>query len=203
MSTTPLTRNECYDVRKVQARLATHDDRMDDVEAMAIANEVGDGTITTAKLDDDALSADSDGRGKMEDDFFDAATVLAKFDADSFDNAQLILAVKDGAFNADAATRALFDDGIWNAAKLGTDSVTGPKIAATAFASYVVAAGNGAGARTMTGALVGDKVIAVINLTDSTNDAADAEAVVTVNDQLQQSGTNHTGDKWLVLTVRG
>lgn len=132
MSTTPLTRNECYDARKVQARLATHDDRMDDIEAMAIANEVGDGTITTAKLDDDALSADSDGRGKMEDDFFDAATVLAKFDADSFDNAQLILAVKDGAFNADAATRALFDDGIWNTAKLGTEvrgahqSLSGP-----------------------------------------------------------------------------
>lgn len=71
-----------------------------------------------------ALSADAAGRAMMADDYFNAATVLAKFDADSFDNAQLILAVKDGAFNADAATRALFDDGIWPLAKLATTAKT-------------------------------------------------------------------------------
>jgi hypothetical protein len=60
----------------------------------------------------------------MADDYFNAATVLSKFDADSFDNAQLILAVKDGAFNADSATRALFDAGIWNAAKLADNAKT-------------------------------------------------------------------------------
>lgn len=70
------------------------------------------------------LAANATGRAMIANDFFDAATVLAKFAADSMDNAQLIKAVKDGAFNADAATRALFDDGIWTRAKLATGVLT-------------------------------------------------------------------------------
>lgn len=71
-----------------------------------------------------ALAADATGRAMMAAGYFDAATVLDKFAADSFDNAQLIDAVKDGAFNADAATRALFDDGIWNLAKIAATAKT-------------------------------------------------------------------------------
>ena len=74
--------------------------------------------VTVTGISPGAITADPAGRAMMADDYFDAATVLAKFDADSVDNAQLLLAVKDGAFNADAETRALFDDGIWTLGKL-------------------------------------------------------------------------------------
>ena len=74
--------------------------------------------VTVGTIAAGALAKNATGRAMMADDYFDAATVLAKFDADSFDNAQLILAIRDGAFNADAATRALFDDGIWTLGKL-------------------------------------------------------------------------------------
>lgn len=80
--------------------------------------------VTTGTPAAGALSADAGGRAIMAADYFNAATVLDKFDADSFDNAQLILAIKDGAFNADAATRALFDDGIWPLAKLADTAKT-------------------------------------------------------------------------------
>lgn len=74
--------------------------------------------VTVGTVAAGGISADATGRAMMADDYFNAATVLAKFDADSFDNAQIILAFKDGSFNADAATRALFDDGIWTLGKL-------------------------------------------------------------------------------------
>ena len=74
--------------------------------------------VTVGTIAAGALAKSAAGRAMMADDYFDAATVLAKFDADSFDNAQIILAFKDGSFNADAATRALFDDGIWTLGKL-------------------------------------------------------------------------------------
>lgn len=44
-----------------------------------------DGIWTGAKLADDCLSADATGRAKIADDFFNAATVLAKFGTDSID----------------------------------------------------------------------------------------------------------------------
>ncbi len=44
----------------------------------------------------------------LADDSLDAAAVLRIFAADSFDNAELLKLVKDGAFAADSATRALF-----------------------------------------------------------------------------------------------
>jgi len=64
---------------------------------------------------------------------------------------------------------------------------------------YLATAGNGAGARTLTGAVVGDRVVACVNLTDRTNDAAHVEAEITVADQIQQLSTDHTGDIWLVV----
>ena len=89
--------------------------------------------VTTAMLVDGILSADAAGRAKvaagflgadatsralMAADFFDTATVLAKFGVDSFNNANLLKVIADGAFQADAATRALFADAIWTKAKL-------------------------------------------------------------------------------------
>lgn len=77
----------------------------------------GSGGVATADLADGVLSADATGRAKMADDFFNAAAVLAKFDADSFTNAVLLLLVQDGAFAADAATRALFANAFLTKAK--------------------------------------------------------------------------------------
>jgi hypothetical protein len=89
------------------------------------AGTLGDGTITTGKLANNVLSAAAAGRAKMQDNFFDVATALAKFATDSLANAFLIQAIADGSFQADAATRALFADGIWTEAKLAAASLTG------------------------------------------------------------------------------
>jgi len=72
------------------------------------------------------------GRNRMADGWFVAATVLAKFAENSFTtanlrwlipannitNAALLDVVLDGAFQNDAATRALFADAIWSLAKI-------------------------------------------------------------------------------------
>lgn len=75
-------------------------------------------TVTDERtyLGDGALAASAAGRARMADGFFDAATALAKFAADSITNAVLLDAVADGAFVADAATRALFATGFVTAA---------------------------------------------------------------------------------------
>lgn len=70
------------------------------------------------------LNANSQGRATIQDGFFDDATVLAKFAADSFTNANLLSLVKDGAFADSDATRALFADGIWTAAKIANRTRT-------------------------------------------------------------------------------
>lgn len=75
-------------------------------------------TDERAYLGDGVLEASAAGRARMADGFFDAATALAKFAADSLTNAVLLDAIQDGAFVADAATRALFADGFINAAKI-------------------------------------------------------------------------------------
>jgi hypothetical protein len=103
------------------------------------AGTLGAGTIATAHLANNVLSADAPGRAKMAADYFNAATVLTHFDANSFDTANLLLthaansitnavllqAVLDGAFQADADTRALFADRIWPELKIALASLTG------------------------------------------------------------------------------
>jgi len=81
------------------------------------------GAIGTDELADDALAASVAGRAKMADGFFDATAALAKFATDSMENAFLIKAIADGAFQADATTRALFADAIWTVAKLAVPKV--------------------------------------------------------------------------------
>src|SRR4030042_4520268 len=57
-----------------------------------------DNAVTTAKILAGAIAASVAGRAKIADDFFDAATVLAKFYTDSITNAVLLIAIADGAF---------------------------------------------------------------------------------------------------------
>jgi hypothetical protein len=79
----------------------------------------GANTITTAMLQAACIAASTAGRAKMATDFFNAAAVvLDKFSADSFTNAVLLQLIADGAFVADASTRALFADGFMPPEKL-------------------------------------------------------------------------------------
>jgi hypothetical protein len=110
------------------------------------AGTLGAGTIGTAHLAAGLLSADANGRAKMAADYFDAATVLTKFDANCLNEANLLLtlaangitnavllqAILDGAFQADADTRALFADNIWPEAKIALATLTGTSVALNA-----------------------------------------------------------------------
>lgn len=61
---------------------------------------------------------------------------------------------------------------------------------------------NGAGAITLTGAAVGDKVIGINNTTDGGSAAASFEATVTVADQVQQSSASDLSTKkYTILLV--
>lgn len=79
---------------------------------------IGAGTIATANLAAGILSADAPGRAKMAASYFTTAQLISTIAADQFTNAFLIQAILDGAFQADAATRALFADAIWTEAKI-------------------------------------------------------------------------------------
>ncbi len=79
---------------------------------------LGAGTVNTAALVPGVISANAAGRALFAAGVFDAATALSVFGADSIANAFLLDAVADGAFQADAATRALFGDHIWTVDKL-------------------------------------------------------------------------------------
>jgi hypothetical protein len=84
----------------------------------------GAGVITKTMFAAGALAADATGRAVVAGDFFNEATFLAKFAADSITNANLLKAVLDGAFQNDAATRLLFADSIWTLAKLSATAKT-------------------------------------------------------------------------------
>lgn len=79
---------------------------------------LGHGHVDVNSFVAGALAASATGRAVMAAGLFDAATVLDKFGADSFTNAVLLQLIQDGAFQADAATRALFADGLWSTAKM-------------------------------------------------------------------------------------
>lgn len=86
--------------------------------------------------------------------------------------------------------------------KLDTDAVTGPKLAASAFRMLTFTGRNLAGACTLTGAKVGDKVIGVANLTTPGNAAAKFEATITVANQIQQGAAeNLSAAIFLVILV--
>lgn len=79
---------------------------------------LGAGTVGTANLAAGVLSANAAGRALVGAGWLDAATALSAFGADSMTNAFLLDAVQNGAFAADAATRALFADNFINEDKL-------------------------------------------------------------------------------------
>jgi hypothetical protein len=87
------------------------------------------------------------------------------------------------------------------AAMIGTDAVTGPKLASTALTQLVCSGNNGAGACTLTGAKVGDKVIGVINLTDAADVKASYESTITVADQIQQTSATDLSLKKMAVTL--
>lgn len=98
-------------------------------------------TTPTSGLPDVTLTADVAGRALFAADFFNAATVLAKFATDSFDNPELLKLIKDGAFlAADVATLALFGDAIWPPAKTAVVAANG---VATPFQIYKALAASG------------------------------------------------------------
>jgi len=110
------------------------------------AGTLGAGTIATAHLADGILSANAAGRLKTANDYYNAATVLTKFDANCLDTANLLLmlladgitnavllqAVPNGAFQADAGTRALFANDIWDEAHVLDGSLTANVVSETA-----------------------------------------------------------------------
>ena len=78
---------------------------------------------------------------------------------------------------------------------LQNDAVTGPKLAVGALKYSGFTGKNLAGACTLTGAKVGDKVTGVVNMTDGGDDSAKFEATITVVDQIQQSAAEDLSTK--------
>jgi predicted RecA/RadA family phage recombinase len=101
------------------------------------AGTVGAGTIGTAGLAAGTISADAPGRALMAANYFTTAQLLNALTADSITNAVLLDGVLDGAFLADAGTRALFTAGIWTEPYLAAESVTGAKVAEAASSSVI------------------------------------------------------------------
>ena len=101
-------------------------------EASGIS-QIGTGDIETAMLENDVLSVDVTGRLKMQDDYFNAATALAKFAADSLNSAFLATNMEDGAITQAVALAKLAADSL-DAAVLANavedDSFTAAVVAA-------------------------------------------------------------------------
>ena len=84
--------------------------------------------VVLAALAADFFTADADGRGKFQTDLLDAATLTDLVADDGITNAVCDAKFAASAFAADADSRLVFADGIWNAAKLGSDAVETLKI---------------------------------------------------------------------------
>lgn len=143
-----ITRNRANHPREVAQEINALDTRLDVLEALAVTDTVGDGTITTAKLETGIISADAAGRALFAAGVFNEATALSVFGADSLTNAVLLDAIQDGAFADSVATRALFADGWMTGAKLAAATVTADKLAAAV--SGLSQALSGAGAINLT-----------------------------------------------------
>ena len=84
-------------------------------------------------------------------------------------------------------------DGSIATAKLAASAVTGAKLNPTGTKSGSFTGSNGAGPVTLTGAVVGDRVLAVMRLdaaAGAVGQQAAFESAVTVNDQLQQTSAS-------------
>jgi hypothetical protein len=139
-----LTLKQSYSPKEVREAVNALDVRLDDLEALAVTDEVGDGTVTTEKLETAILSADAAGRACFAAGVFDATTALSVFGADSIANAFLLDAIADGAFADSAATRALFADAIWTEAKMAANTLTEASLAARIRGAHQALSGAGA-----------------------------------------------------------
>jgi hypothetical protein len=111
-----------------------------DNAAGAIHFTVGDAGLQSLGADalmDGVLSANAAGRALVATGFFDPATALDKFAANSMDNAFMDSALAAAAFAADADSRAKFAAGIWTQGACATDLF--------ASSSTTISGGNGAG----------------------------------------------------------
>lgn len=124
MPRTNVSKRTIHSPDDVRTKLAEHDTALDALEALAVTDTVGAGTILNTHLAVGVLSADATGRALMAASLFNAATVAAKFGTDSFTAAVLLQLIQDGAFAADTSTRALFGDGIWTDAKMAANTLT-------------------------------------------------------------------------------
>lgn len=90
----------------------------------------------------------------------------------------------------------LVGDGVSSGGLLVDGALIGSKRSAV---KTVFTGRNGAGAITLTGARVGDKVSALINMTSPADAKANFESVITVDNQIQQSSASDlTASKFLV-----
>lgn len=98
----------------------------------AAAGSIDDGSVTTAKLADGALSADATGRGKMADGFVTSAKLADGTIAtgDLADGAVATAKVADGALSADSTGRAKMADGFVTSAKIADGAVSSTDLSA-------------------------------------------------------------------------
>lgn len=128
------------------------------------------------------LGATAVGRALMQTGLFDAATVLDKFGVDSFTNAVLLQLIQNGAFLADANTRALFADDIWTTSKIG--KLNGAPLGSTNLFTIGVEGGN------------------VINVAIQLKDGLDADLAVRGAIKAYLSG-DANGDSLLAVAPTG
>jgi hypothetical protein len=101
-------------------------------------------------------------------------------------------------------TTQLADGGVTNA-KLGAAAVTGTKLSPTGITSGSFAGSNGAGACTLVGATVGQRVFALFEIDTASGTVGEQskfESTITVNGQIQQSNAgNLSAKKYAVILL--
>ncbi len=110
------------------------------------------------------------------------------------DSAVVEAKIADGA----VATAKIADAAV-TTTKLVDDDVTAAKLDDAALKYSAFTGHSGAGACTLTGALVGDVVLGVANMTDGGDASASFEGTVTVADQIQQSSASNLSAKHFAL----
>lgn len=88
-------------------------------------------------------------------------------------------------------------------AKVAAGAITGAKLDPAPFRHFVTLGRNGAGAVTATGAAVGDKVVAITDLTTAVAGEAIFESTITVVNQIQQSSAlDKSAVKYNILLLK-
>lgn len=86
-------------------------------------------------------------------------------------------------------------------ANLADNSVLGTALAVSSLRMLTGQGHNLAGAATLTGAKVGDKVVGVSNVTDHVTASASFESTITVADQIQQSAAVDLSAKTIIVVL--